>query len=192
MLFFTLPAVLSAQNTIAPSDTDALIFRMAEGDKAALSELYSLTRAAVYSFSLSITKNEADSEDILHETYIKAWAASAAYKSVGNPMAWLLTITKNLSLMKIREHKRLHDLKDDEWGRISVTDSTHAEDDRHFLHSALKILTDEERQIIMLHAVAGIKHREISALTDIPLSTVLSKYSRALKKLRIHMEGADA
>lgn len=45
-------------------------------------------------------------------------------------------------------------------------------------------LTDEERQIVVLHAVAGFKHREIAQIMDLLLPTVLSKYNRALKKLK--------
>ena len=45
-------------------------------------------------------------------------------------------------------------------------------------------LRDDEREIVMLHAVAGMKHREIASMLELPLSTVLSKYNRALKKLK--------
>ncbi len=183
--------ILSAE-IIELDSTDLLIHRMATGDKEALAELYSKTRAAVYGFSLSITKNEADSEDVLHETYLKIWSSASGYTSKGNPMAWILTIAKNLSLMKLRERNKIHDLKEDEWGKIAAGDSTHTEDDKAFLKDALSILGEEERQIIMLHAVSGIKHREIAELLEIPLSTVLSKYHRALKKLKNYMEGADA
>lgn len=188
MIFLT---VLPGITAIDAADTDTLIKRIADSDKQALAELYNTTRSAVYGFSLSITKNEADAEDVLQETYIKVWNNAAAYTSKGNPMAWLLTVAKNLSLMKLREHKRTDDLAEDEWARISVDDQTEKEDDRRFLHEALSILTDEERQIVMLHAVAGIKHRETAELTDMSLSTVLSKYHRALKKLRNHLEGVD-
>ena len=53
-------------------------------------------------------------------------------------------------------------------------------------------LTDEERQVVMLHAVTGLKHREIAQLLELPLATVLSKYRRALKKLNLLLEGDDA
>jgi RNA polymerase sigma-70 factor (ECF subfamily) len=55
----------------------------------------------------------------------------------------------------------------------------------------LKLLSDEERQIITLHAVSGLKHRQIAELLDIPLSTVLSKYNRAIKKLQNKTEGGN-
>ena len=48
----------------------------------------------------------------------------------------------------------------------------------------MEALNDDERQIIMLHAVCGFKHREIAELLNKPLSTVLSKYRRGLKKLK--------
>ena len=51
----------------------------------------------------------------------------------------------------------------------------------------MKILSDEERQIVTLHAVSGFKHREIAGFLDIPLPTVLSRYNRALKKLRKYL-----
>ena len=188
-MIFTL--VLPGITAIDSADTDTLISRIADGDKQALAKLYDTTRSAVYGFSLSITKNEADAEDVLQETYIKVWNNAAAYTSKGNPMAWILTVAKNLSLMKLREHKRTDDLAEDEWAKLSREDSTVNEDERQLLHEVFSILGDEERQIVMLHAVAGIKHREIAQLTEIPLSTVLSKYNRALKKLRNHLEGAD-
>lgn len=52
-------------------------------------------------------------------------------------------------------------------------------------------LSDQERQVVLLHAVTGLKHREIAALLELPLPTVLSKYSRALKKLRLAMKEDD-
>ena len=52
------------------------------------------------------------------------------------------------------------------------------------LESYLKLLSDEERQIVVLHAISGFKHHEIAKVLKLPLPTVLSKYSRALKKLR--------
>ena len=52
--------------------------------------------------------------------------------------------------------------------------------------------TDEERRIVLLHAVTGLKHRELAALLELPLPTVLSKYHRALKKMRSFLEGDDA
>ena len=55
------------------------------------------------------------------------------------------------------------------------------------LKSALEILKEDERQIVLLHASAGLKHREIAVDLQMPLATVLSKYNRAIKKLKQYL-----
>ena len=59
------------------------------------------------------------------------------------------------------------------------------------LQDALALLDKNERRVVMLHAAAGMKHREIAVLLEMPLATVLSKYHRAIKKLRAFMKGAE-
>ena len=56
--------------------------------------------------------------------------------------------------------------------------------DRLTLEMAMSALSPEERQIVSLHAIAGLKHRETAELMGLPLATVLSKYHRALSKLK--------
>ena len=62
---------------------------------------------------------------------------------------------------------------------------------RETWRAALELLDAEERRIVLLHAVTGWKHREIASLLELPLPTVLSKYHRALKKLRKQLEGEN-
>ena len=57
-------------------------------------------------------------------------------------------------------------------------------EDRLVLESLLSLLGEQERQIVTLHALTGLKHREIAQLLGLPLSTVLSKYHRGMKKLQ--------
>lgn len=56
------------------------------------------------------------------------------------------------------------------------------------LQTVLSRLSVEERQIVILHSVEGFKHREIAQILDLPLGTALSKYHRALSKLRKMLE----
>lgn len=181
MLFLTL--------AIDTLDVDNLIKKIAEGDKSALSDLYAETRAAVYGFALTMTRNRDDAEDILQDTYIKIWQNAVNYQAQGTPMAWILAITKNLSLMKLREHRHKQDLAPEEWDTLfHDADPSATIDDRHLLEAALTILSDEERKIVLLHAISGLKHREIAELLSMALATVLSKYHRGLKKLRNYLE----
>ena len=103
-------------------------------------------------------------------------------------MAWIMTIAKNLARMRLREVKKNYELPDEDWAGYFASNPAVSSDERLLLQTALNILSDEQKQIVMLHAVAGIKHREIAKLLDMPIATVLSKYSRAVNKLRHAME----
>lgn len=171
------------------SRLDGLISRISRSDQAALADLYGQTRSAVYGFALSILGNAHDAEDVLQDTYIRIWSSASGYSSQGKPMAWLLTIAKNLSRTKLRERVRVSDMDDDEWQLFYAESPAVTSEDRLVLDAALRGLGEQERQIVMLHAVTGFKHAEIAEMLGLPLSTVLSKYSRARKKLRLLIGG---
>lgn len=167
---------------------ESLLARIAKGDKEALGELYERTHAAVFGFAMSMASTPADAEDVLHDTYLAVYSSAESYAAKGKPMAWIMTIAKNLARMRMRKARRQLDIADDDWGRYLAAKSEVSSDERVLLQTAMKILSDDEQQIVMLHAVAGVKHREIAAILDMPTATVLSKYSRAIKKLRTVME----
>lgn len=164
---------------------EAYIARIADGDQAALAALYTETRSAVYGFALSILRNSSDAEDVLQDTYVKVWSAAAGYRPQGKPMAWVMTVTKNLAMSHLRRQSRNADIPEEEWRLFYTENPAVTSDDRVALESALMGLGDQEREIVMLHAVTGLKHSEIAAIMKLPLSTVLSKYSRARKKLQV-------
>ncbi len=83
-------------------------------------------------------------------------------------------------------------LSEEEWDAIPAQESGLDAEERILLQDALAAIGEEERRIVLLHAITGMKHREIAALLELPLATVLSKYHRALKKMRAYLEGDDA
>ena len=194
MLFFYLAAAVPALPTPTPdpASLERWLAEIATGSKKALEELYHHTSSSIYSFSLSILKNSQDSEDVLHDCYVQIWLAAGSYQPLGKPMAWILTITRNLCFKKLRERKQSSDLPEEEWSFSLTAPDSLSSEERILLQEALARLSDEERQIVVLHAVSGFKHREIAAFLTMPLSTVLSKYNRAIKKLQRYLreEGA--
>ncbi len=166
---------------------DRLLAAIAGGDQDALAELYHLTSAPVYSYALSVLKNSHDAEDVLHDCYLKIWSGSGAYESAGKPMAWILTIAKNLCLQTLRRHSKTQTLSLEDWHGYMEDSTALTPDDKVVLRQCMETLSDDERQIVVLHAVSGFKHREIAELMDLALPTVLSKYHRAIKKLKAHL-----
>ena len=102
-----------------------LIIRMAANDGAAFRELYQQTSGVVYGFAMSILRNKHDAEDVMHDAFIKIHTSAVTYRPSGNPMAWILTIVRNLCLNRIRAGKVCEDLSeyDDLAGALNENDS---------------------------------------------------------------------
>ena len=171
---------------------EQLLAGIAAGQREALAELYHCTRTAVYGMALSYLHSAHDAQDLTQDVFIRVWDCAAQYRPTGSPMGWLLTVCRNLCLMQLRGDSHRTALSDAEWDAIPAQETGLSADERTLLQQALATLGEEERRIVLLHAVTGLKHREIAALLELPLATVLSKYRRALKKMRSFLEGDDA
>ena len=162
--------------------------KIASGDKAAFGLLYERAGSSVYAYALSMLRNREEAEDVKHDTFLKIHSAAHLYQFQGKPMAWILTITRNICLMRLRQKKHTPfsygEMDEKKAGFEEISDV----EDRMILKKAFEVLAEDELQIIMLHAVSGVKHREISEVMGVPLPTVLSKYRRGLKKLRREVE----
>ena len=168
---------------------DNALGELAKGSMPAWDVIYELTQSGIYAFAFSMLKSAEDAEDVMQDTYVKVCLNAKAYKSEGKPMAWIVTITRNLALMKLRSGKHEGSLPDYEWNAVSDEAAENfGTEDRIVIKSAMKVLNDEEAQIVMLHAVSGLKHREIAEIYNMPLATVLSKYNRSIKKLQKALE----
>lgn len=172
-------------------ELERLLSGIAAGRPEDMSELYSRTRTAVYSLALSYLGNAHDAQDITQDTFVQVWERAGQYRPNGSPMGWLLTVCRNLALMRIRKADRHADLDDSGWDAIPAEEKGLSVEERALLQDALALLDKNERRVVMLHAAAGMKHREIAVLLEMPLTTVLSKYHRAIKKLRAFMKGAE-
>ena len=187
----TLPQTIEQDGTEDRRELDRLLAGVAAGDRDALARLYRLTRTAVYGLALSYVKNPQGAQDIAQDAFVRIWDSAPQYQSQGSPMGWILTVTRNLALMKLRSRGREAGLEEEQWLAIPADAPSVSPEDRALLEQALGTLEEQARRIVLLHAVTGLKHREIAQLLELPLATVLSKYHRALKKLKAQLEGDD-
>lgn len=183
-------AVMEEPENYGRLSDEKLLLKIAKGDQEAFRQLYQNTDKTMYSFILSVVRNPQDAEEIMQETYLRIWTSAGSYQAQGKPLAWMFTIARNLCYMKFRNQKHesdiaFEDLEGEETGEVCPEIEQAA--DKLVLAAALKILKEEEREIVLLHATAGMKHREIAASLGIPLATVLSKYNRAMKKLENYL-----
>ncbi len=185
MILFLLQQAYGADTSSTVTDTD--ILDIATGQPDAVARLYEKTHKSLYGYILSITRHPHDAEDALQDTYLAVYRSAADYKPKGKPLAWLYTIAKNAARMKRRkrgDHLSLDETlhEDEAFAKIDNTE------ERLVLETALTQLSEEERQIVLLHALSGLTNREIASLMGLPLNTVLSKHHRSMKKMRQYLE----
>ena len=172
------------------SEIEALLLRLSSGDESAMEPLYTAIRPGVYAYALSLTRSIQDAEDVLHDAFLRICEAAGRYRPNGRPLPWVLTIARNLALSRLREHGRADMLPYEDWEKLTARLPRVTAEDRLVLYAALYRLTATERQIVTLHVVSGFLHRECASMLRLPLSTVLSKYNRAIKKLQQALEEA--
>lgn len=172
-----------AKKAIPAAEYEAMLSGIAQEDSAAFERFYRSTDRTLYTYILSLTRNHHDAQDVMMDTYLKVRANAHRYVPQGKPLAWVFTIARNLVRSRQREAAR-----ETLYGDVTEVElafpATDTQDNALALREAMTVLSEEERQIVLLHAVSGMKHRELSELLELPLSTVLSKYARALAKLK--------
>jgi len=167
---------------------ESLLVRLKKDDAEAFGLLYEQASSAVFGYAYTILKNYDDAKDVMQETFLKIRAAAHLYEPQGKPMAWIMTIARNLCNMKFRQNVRMAETEDSGLDYLGEAVMPEDVELRVTLETAMKVLSDSEREVIILQALTGMKHREIAKLLKMPLATVLAKYHRGLKKMRVSLE----
>lgn len=165
---------------------EELLAGMARGDSAAFEAFYRATDRTIYAYALSLTRNHHDAQDVMMETYIRLRQGAGSYQTQGKPMAWVFSVARNTAMSHLRTAAREQVRETLPEEAMPPLEETSLE--RLVLKTALEELEETEREIVMLHAVSGLRHREIGEILGVPLGTVLSKYTRGLAKLRKRLE----
>ena len=166
------------------SDINAILLRLRRDDPDALRELYELCRQAVYllALALAVTRNEADAEDVLQDTFVAVQGKIRLYRA-GGGRAWLLTIARNLARNRLRSNKlRAHADLD----AVPETPAPAEQTDDGLFDECLALLNTREGQILTLHLSLDLPHREVARVLRLPEGTVRRTYAAAIKKLREH------
>lgn len=167
-------------NQVNPLQLDRWIKAVGQGDTHALEQLYYATSTAVYAYALTILKNSFDAEDVLQECYVSIQRSAGQYRSLSKPMPWILSITRNLCWRHLRQQRHYAGSEQAEYLGRTYLDP----DEKLMLHGCMEQLTEEERQIVIFHAVAGFTHAETGKYMKLKTGTVMSKYHRAVQKLK--------
>ena len=169
------------------SEINNLMKDVQRQDEVAFENLFNETKKGVFSFLYTYVKDYYLAEDLVQETFIKVKLNAQNYKLGTNASAWILQIAKNTAIDFLRKEKKTVNIEE-----VVINQGEPDFDEKLVLHNALNNnLSDNERQIVLLHIVYGYKHREISKILGIPVGTVLWKYNMSLKRLKSVLAEAE-
>jgi RNA polymerase sigma-70 factor (ECF subfamily) len=124
-----------------------------------------------------------DAEDLVQETFMRALAARHRYRAGSNARAWLCRILCNLAVSSQRRQVRDRRLQTRVIELAPAPIYVEPRADRDKLRAALDALSDDERRLLELADVEGLRYREIARVLGCPIGTVMSRLHRARRHL---------
>ena len=170
-------------------------------DQAEFSDLAMDYMSTLYSAALRMTRNPSDAEDLVQETYLKAYRAFGGFEAGTNLKAWLYRILTNTYINTYRAKKRRPEIADVEdvedlflyrhlsadqpvgLGRSAEDEALERITDTE-VKEAIESLPDTFRMAVLLADVEGFSYKEIAEITEVPIGTVMSRIHRGRKALQ--------
>ncbi|MFA5471229.1 MAG: RNA polymerase sigma factor [Acholeplasmataceae bacterium] len=159
------------------------IDKLRQRDEDTFEYIYDLTKKGVYIIIFNIVKDHEVTRDIMQDVYLKMLDSIGSYQTKTNFYNWLLMIAKNQAIDNYRREKKIVHIDETDFiEQFSSQEETPEEKD--IFDRLLSVLSEDERQIVLLKIVDNLKHKDIAALLNMPLGTVLWMYQEALKKMK--------
>jgi RNA polymerase sigma factor (sigma-70 family) len=148
--------------------------------------------ASLYNHAFWLTRNQAEAEDLVRETFTKSLRAFDSFQPNTNFKAWIFRILRNTFLTTragiaasrtvfLEDHP---DTFDPVTANPTPEDTLIRLDNQAALHTALEQLQPQLREALLLCDVEEIKYKDIAVILDVPIGTVMSRISRARRTLR--------
>ena len=133
----------------------------------------------VYYKVLSVVKNDDDAEDICQETFISVYKNLSKFREESNIYTWIYRIAINKTYDFFKKRKLEFEINDEV---LSLREDINF-DTKVILEEKLKLISEKEKEIVILKDIYGYKLKEIAEIKNMNLSTVKSVYYKALKDM---------
>jgi RNA polymerase sigma-70 factor (ECF subfamily) len=165
----------------------ALVDRIVAGDQRACAELIHEHHAPIYRLLVHLCRDVHLAEDLVQETYAAAWMGMGRFGGVSSLRTWLYRI----AYRKFLDSQRRRTLASDNGvvelaavGSCDPVETAIAGEDASRLYVALSDLPREERDVVVMHYLQGLKFDEIAEVLDVPAGTLRWRKGRAFESLR--------
>ena len=150
---------------------------------------------AAYNLARWLTRNEADAQDMVQEAYLRALRFFGGFHGT-DARAWVLTIVRNTCYTWLKRN-RSQELSGDFEEAVLTKESDEPDPEvshvlkvrSQLINEAIEKLPIEFREVVILRELEELSYKEIAAITGIPIGTVMSRLSRARKRLVVCLRG---
>lgn len=150
---------------------------------------------AAYNLARWLTRNEADAQDMVQEAYLRALRFFGGFHGT-DARAWLLTIVRNTCYTWLKRNRSTELSGDFEEAVLTIESDEPDPEASHVLKvqsqlisEAIEKLPIEFREVVILRELEELSYKEIAGITGIPIGTVMSRLSRARKRLFVCLRG---
>jgi RNA polymerase sigma-70 factor, ECF subfamily len=170
---------------------ELLLQRVADGDRAAFSELYDRLASRVFGLVKRLLRDPAQSEEVTQEVFLEIWQNAARYEAArGSATSWILTMTHRRAVDRIRASQASRDrderigIRDLEREFDSVAEGVEITMENERVKQAMRRLTELQRQAVTLAYYGGYSHSEVAEMLHIPVGTVKTRLRDGMIRLR--------
>jgi RNA polymerase sigma-70 factor, ECF subfamily len=156
---------------------------------------------SLYAYAMVLTRNHAEAEDLVQETYVRAIPAMNRLRPESNTKGWMFKILRNAWLNQLRKRRTAPEIVSNEAENGAAIDVVEPSKDayhtfvskmeRERVRRAIEALPSKFREIILLREFEELSYDEIAALLDCPVGTVMSRLARARSRLRSLLMSAE-
>ena len=169
---------------VQPVEAEALLEAVANGDRPAFRQLYSLAAPRLFAVCLRMLKARDAAEDCLQDAFFRIWQKAHLFdRAKGAAMAWMTTVTRRCCLDRLSERK-LVSASIEELNENFLRIEGHGDSDAMTVQQCLKRLDDKASRPILLAFHYGLSYEEIAAREGVPVGTIKSRISRGLAQLK--------
>lgn len=169
---------------------DALLVKAATGDQLAFAALYDALGSRVFGLARRIVGNPTQAEEVTQEAFLEVWRRAPDFDpALGSGVSWVLRIAHSRSVDRVRRERASRD-RDDRVARRDiapafdpVVERVVATLEHQQVRRALDVLTDLQREAVVLAYYEGLTHREISERLGAPLGTIKTRLRDGLLRL---------
>ncbi len=165
-------------------DLGSLIGRVGQADRKAFGALFSATSPKLFGLLIRILGNRATAEEALQDVFVRVWRGAARFEATGlSPMAWLLTITRNVGVERVRARRKGNPDEDlpDPAGPEPVSDTV---PEARAVEACLGEIDEDRAAAIRGAYLDGLTYDQLAARYDVPQNTMRTWLRRSLMTLR--------